>query len=87
MNAPEFAQVVVDPEDKTAALMLRLIEEVKDDDDGKPRWAWAKLFIGKWVHALGIHTWVRWRHYDRASDSIIDMNGKVCQWCSKARLR
>lgn len=83
MNATELSQIVVDPEDKTVALMLRLAAETNDTPD--PLWPSIKVQVGKHLHRLGIHTWVRWRHYDAVSDTIIDMNGEVCQWCPKAR--
>lgn len=83
MNATELSQIVVDPEDRSTALFLRLSAEADRDD---PLWPTVKLLIGRLLHRFGVHTWVRWRHYDAVSDQVIDMNGVVCQWCPKAKL-
>jgi hypothetical protein len=84
MNATELSQIVVDPEDKSTDLLLKLSYETDTKD---PLWPTIKVWIGKSLHPLGIHTWVRWRHYDKASDQVIDMNGVVCCFCSKAQLK
>lgn len=64
--------------------MLELAAKV--DDTKVSRLAWAKLWLGRFLHPVGVHTWVRWMHYDKASDRVLDMNGEVCQFCPKARL-
>jgi hypothetical protein len=84
MNATELSQIVVDPDDKTVDLMLRLAGECDGTD---PLWPTIKVTIGRVLHPLGIHTWVRWRHYDKMSDKVIDMNGEVCTWCPRARFQ
>lgn len=84
MNVTELSQIVVDPDDKSTAVLLKLAAEADQHD---PLWALFKVTLGKFLHPLGVHTWVRWRHYDAASDRVIDMPGVVCQWCPKAKLR
>lgn len=84
MNATELSQIVVDPDDKTPSLIIKLAAEAESND---PLWPSIKVRIGQILHPFGVHTWVRWRHYDAASGKVIDMNGVICQFCSKARLR
>lgn len=83
MNVTELSQIVVDPDDKTPQLQLRLAAEVEPD----PFWPLVKVKIGEFLHPLGIHTWVTWRHYDAQSDKVLDMGGVVCQFCPKAQYR
>jgi len=84
MNATELSQIVIDPEDRSAALLLQLAAEADQHD---PLWPLIKVHVGKLLHPLGVHTWVRWRHYDAASGQVIEMGGVVCQWCPKAEFR
>ena len=49
----------------------------------KPR---VKLLLGRLVHPLGRHTWLRWMTYDEVSDRILDTGGQICEFCPKARL-
>lgn len=82
MNATELSQIVIDPEDRTTDLLLRLAPQADQQDR---IWPLAKVLVGRFLHPFGVHTWVRWRHYDKASDQVLDMPGVVCQWCPKAR--
>lgn len=83
MNVPELSQLVLDPEDMDKVnLQLLVAQHFKEAD---PIWAAIKVQIGRVLHPFGVHTWVRWLHYDLATDRVIDMNGVICQWCTKAR--
>jgi len=85
MNATELSQIVVDPKDRTDEIMEVLADA--GDQGPDPFRSKVKLLIGRALHPFGIHTWVRFLYYDAASMRVMDMNGEVCTWCPKARLR
>jgi len=85
MNATELSQIVVAPEDRTDEVQALLEEAAKDWPE--PFWPNTKTIIGRVLHPFGVHTWVRWKQYDPQSKQVLDMNGKVCCWCPKAKLR
>jgi hypothetical protein len=85
MNVTELTQVQVDPEDHTVGLMFRLAQEYGEPDLSRRQTL--KLYFGRYIlHRLGTHTWVRWLHYDRSSERVIDTGGRVCAFCTKGRL-
>lgn len=81
MNVTETDQVVLSPDDRG------FIERVKELTKGLPDpslWTAFKLWLGRTLHPVGVHTWVRHLRYDANLDGLIDV-GQVCYWCPKAR--
>ena len=87
MNVTEVTKIQVDPElehlkPKIALAANRqglLYQIIKLETR-------VKLALGRFLHPLGIHTWVAWKQYDEASDRIIDTGGVICEFCPKAKL-
>lgn len=71
MNVTEVEQVVVDPS----------VEEVPVSTIQISHKTWLKLKVGRMLHPFGIHTWVRWKQWDPASQRAIDTGGRVCEFC------
>lgn len=44
-----------------------------------------KLRLGRLLHKLGFHTWVKMRVFDAASRRILRTGLTVCAFCSKGR--
>jgi len=77
-------QIVIDPADRTDALM----EAVQRLADAAPvkigRITHAKLMV-RWLLHPVVHTMVTMKQYDRASDRLIETGWKVCMFCSRVR--
>lgn len=84
MNVTEVDQIVVPPDLKYDEARIRAA-------DGGPKRirlrTWLKLKVGRIVHPFGIHTWVRWKTWDPASERIIDTGGRVCEFCAQGYYR
>jgi len=85
MNATEFSQIVISPDDATDEL-LELLELLDDAPTPTPFWPRVKVALGWALHPFGVHTWVRWRHYDPVIDRVVEMPGVVCQFCGHAHM-
>lgn len=85
MNATEISQVVHDPRhpDQSAELMARL-RALADQEPKMSFWTHLKLDLGELLHPLGVHTWVRHKTLDHASDTLVDV-GIVCWFCTKGK--
>lgn len=84
MKNYEVSQVVVFPADKEFApeVRARVMQEPLP-----PAAAMRRLRIGRWLHRLGIHHWVKMRVFDSQSRRILHTGSYVCAFCHRARLQ
>lgn len=89
MEATEAAQIVADPEDRSDEYIRRI--ENAAARSGKmfstvSTKTKVKLMLSRFVHPLGIHTWVRWLQYDPVSERVIETGHKVCYLCPRGKI-